>query len=222
MIAALSFPAVAQSPRDVATRLGESVVELTRAGNPTCTATKIGPTKFLTAKHCVTGLDTNFRLEFGFDYSWPKSVTIPIDKKSDGRAEDWATLTTFQDVPKIKIMELGCLEEIYLGMPVAFLGFSYPTAPSFSMGMVSSVEKTRNSSLNSDFTVDVQAGPGASGSSIMSVKSGRIIGVLVEAVMAQRGMGMILVGVQAIRYTDMCDDLPRLAQAEPHGEEISF
>ena len=201
----LSFPALAQSPRAIAEKLEASVVEMTKGGSPACTATKIAPSRFLTARHCVSSIGTNFRLEFGLRYMWPKSVLISLEEKLSSGREDWAVLITSEVNDEIAVMELACDEDVYLGMPVAILGFSFPTAPSFSVGIVASLEKMRAKGSDADFVIDVQAGPGSSGTAVVSMDTGKIIGVLIEGVFRSSGQGAFFVGVQTISETDMCD-----------------
>jgi S1-C subfamily serine protease len=204
--AVFSFPVLAQSPRAVAEKLEKSVVEMTKGGSPACTATKIAPARFLTARHCVSSIGTDFRIEFGLRYMWPKSVLISLEEKRTSGREDWAVLITSEVNDEIASMELACDEGLYLGMPVAVLGFSFPTAPGFSTGVIASLKKMRATGTDSDFVIDVQAGPGSSGSAVVSMDTGKIIGVLIEGVSRSGGQGAFLVGVQTISETDMCDE----------------
>ena len=205
LVVVFAFPAFAQSPRAVAEKLEASVVEMTKGGSPACTATKIAPSRFLTARHCVSSIGTDFRLEFGLRYMWPKSVIISREEKLTSGREDWAVLITSEINDEIAVMELACDEAVYLGMPVAVLGFSFPTAPSFSIGTVASLEKMRANGTDSNFVIDVQAGPGSSGSAVVSMDTGKIIGILIEGVFRSGGQGAFFVGVQTISETDMCD-----------------
>ena len=136
---------------------------------------------------------------------WPKSVLISLEEKLSSGREDWAVLITSEVNDEIAVMELACDEDVYLGMPVAILGFSFPTAPSFSVGIVASLEKMRAKGSDADFVIDVQAGPGSSGTAVVSMDTGKIIGVLIEGVFRSSGQGAFFVGVQTISETDMCD-----------------
>ena len=64
---------------------------MTKGGSPACTATKIAPSRFLTARHCVTSIGTDFRLEFGLRYMWPKSVLISLEEKLTSEANAYTS-----------------------------------------------------------------------------------------------------------------------------------
>lgn len=207
-IAAVTLtPARAGEPlttRQAAELLTASVVEMTTGGAQNCTASKIGPATFLTAAHCARALRDNYRVEHGYAYQYIKSITITVSEKDYQRTEDWAVLHATTVNEDLKTLSLGCTEDIYLGMPVAYAGFPGPVDFAFGVGHVASTKKMRNSNNGADFAIDVQAAPGASGSPIISLDTGSIIGVLVEGIYAQRA-GAFLVGVESIRSLDLCE-----------------
>ena len=207
-IAITSEPARSQetfTPAQAARIIQSSTVALVKNNNEFCTATKIDPRMYLTAKHCV-GQDTDFGLEYKkLTTLWPRYITLPWGTKSDGeRKPDWAIIETTFGAADIQPAKLGCAEEIYLGQPVAVYGYSSHAAPSFSVGYVSSLEPGEDP-WSFDYAIDVQAAPGSSGSAVMSLDTGAIIGVLVEGIAANR-VGFYLIGVQEIKTTPVCLD----------------
>lgn len=189
------------TPKAAAEMLGQSSVQFDRH----CTATKIGPAKFLTAAHCARSIQADWKISrLGkFDYQWVRSITVPVLEKDDDRVFDWAILHTAAENADIPALALGCGEDLYLGQPVAYYGFSNPLQVGFSVGYVASVTKTKTGPYNSDFMVDLQASPGSSGSAIVSLDTGQIIGVLVEGISESRA-GVFLIGVQNIKHEDLC------------------
>jgi len=209
----LSITPVTAEPltnREAAEKLSASVVKLTRGWNFTfCTASKIGPSTFLSAGHCASGVndDTKIINEQGDSSTtqWVKSVTVTTQGKKDDRSEDWMILHATTEEKSLTTLMLGCEDEIYLGMPVAYAGYPAPVDFAFSVGHVLSMNKVTSSYNNLDFVVDVQAAPGASGSPIVNMDTGNIIGVLTEGVMSRR-TGVFGVGVEHIAGLDLCDD----------------
>ena len=194
------------SIREAAELLSSSVVEMTIGGNKTCSASKIGPKTFLTAAHCVRSLWGNYRLEHGFSYQFVKSILITVSKKDDrSRHEDWAILNTTYENDELTALELGCAEDIYLGMPVAYAGYPGPVDFAFGAGYVTSLKKLRKRNQNADFVIDVAAAPGASGSPIISLDTGHIVGILIEGVSEAR-RGDFMAGIESIRSLGACQD----------------
>ncbi len=210
-VALLTAPAQG-APLALVTRAAEllsaSVVRMTVGGSNLCSASKIGPATFLTAAHCARGLRDNYRIERSgsrWGYQFIKSITITVSEKKNGRrSEDWAVLHASTEDEEITALELACSEEIYLGMPVAYAGFPAEVDFAFGIGYVASVNRVDNSGRNdADFVVDLQAAPGASGSPVISLVSGKIIGILTEGVFS--GRVPFLVGIESIKGLDLCD-----------------
>ena len=202
------------SIREAAELLSLSVVEMTTGGAQNCTASKIGPATFLTAAHCARALKDNYRVEHGSAYQYIKSITITVSEKDYKRAEDWAVLHATTVNEDLKTLSLGCSEDIYLGMPVAYAGFPGPVDFAFGAGRVASIKKTRYSDNDADFAIDVQAAPGASGSPIISLDTGNIIGVLTEGIYARRA-GAFLIGVESVKSLDLCEDADQKKDKAP-------
>jgi V8-like Glu-specific endopeptidase len=193
---------------DAAKLLTGSVVQMSVGNRGICTASKISPSTFLTAAHCARSLSDDFRLIHNIDtwsYQFIKSITITVAEKEDGkRKEDWAILHTETENKDLAALQIGCNEKVYLGMPVAYAGYSNPVDFAFSVGYVASVNKITKSGSNSDFLIDVQASAGASGSPIISLDTGRIIGILIEGIRTPQ-RGFFLVGIESIRSLSLCD-----------------
>lgn len=187
------------TPKEAAALLVSSVVEL---NSKSCTASKVGPHQYLTAKHCV-GRDMKLNTK---SYTmWAKSVVMAWQEKKRGnRQEDWAIINTATDTEDMKSLTLGCNEEIYLGMRVAYAGYPNPAEFAFGMGSVTSLLPSRNRSNNLDYMMDVHAAPGASGSPVISMDTGHVVGILTEGVTNSR-IGAFMVGFESIANIDLCD-----------------
>jgi len=183
--------------------LSRGVVKLT-IGAGHCTASKIGPQQFLTAGHCAQFSQGAGRIEYGYQYLFPGWAQVPKVKKSDGRRhEDWAIIHTTDDSDDIETLELGCGEILYEGQMIAYYGYSGDSeSPTFGSGRIASTlpPKGRN---DADFTIDVQAAPGSSGAPIVSIDSGKVIGILTEGVSGPR-VGFYLIGVESVNSLPVC------------------
>lgn len=203
--AAFVIPAHAEMPRkDAVALLDAAVVELRKGSETICTAAKVGPTEYLSARHCTQRLADDYELKLGYTYQFPSSVTIGLN---DG--DDWAVLNVSEEDEEIGSLGLGCDEEVYLGMPVAYMGYPDPVDRAFSVGYVSSVNPTTERMMNTDFVVDVQASHGASGSPIISLDTGNVVGVLIEGV--RGGAGFFMIGAQEVADTPLCGKARLLA-----------
>lgn len=202
-----SFAFGAEMPTSEAAKLlDKSVVEMTIDGKPHCTAAKIGPAEFLTAGHCVRGLKSDYRLLAQANTETVISVTTGVARKDQNRTEDWALLHTATPNDSWDALALGCDEEPYLGMPIAYMGYPSGVQRMFAVGYISSLtprENNRKPIGNSDYIVDLTGAPGASGSPIISLETGHIIGILTEGVI-DRNVGVFAVGIESIKWLDRC------------------
>lgn len=199
-VAVPAVPASAEiTPKEAAALLVASVVEL---NSKSCTASKIGSHQYLTAKHCVS---SKMKLSTKSYSMWAKSVVMAWQDKAKGnRQEDWAVINTATDTDDIVALTLGCNEEIYLGMPVAYAGYPNPAEFAFGMGAVTSLLPSRSRNSNLDYMMDVPAAPGASGSPIISMDTGYVVGILTEGVL-NNSIGAFMVGFESIQNIDLCD-----------------
>lgn len=190
----------------------------TRSGDAFCTATKIGPKEYLTALHCAMSLETHWRLEsVEGEYAFIRSVTASVGEKS-GRGklrEDWAVLnaTAENEAPALP---LGCSDPHYVGESVAYMGFPQGLVRAFGRGYVSTMKGTRN---NADIFVDLPAAPGASGSAVISLDNGHIMGVLTEGVLNTRTTEFYMIGLESIEHLDQCEDW---AERMKYWEEVTI
>lgn len=207
LFAAMPSQAAEKTPAQVAASINPAVFEMEMG----CTATKIGPLHYLTALHCAARLDVNMKLiSMEGEYVFIRSILASTGEKSrvEGRRrrEDWAILVA-ATTSKAPWLPLGCGEKPYLGQQVAYIGFPQDIERQFGMGYVAATGPARSN--GSDFFIDVPGAPGSSGSAIVSLDSGNIIGVLTEGVMNTRTTEFFLVGVETIESLDVCEDWDR-------------
>lgn len=193
------------SAKDAAEYLKTAVV---RVGDDYCSGAKIGPKMFLTAGHCMSGRHfrgLNAKIMYGFETVWAKSILYPISNKDNGKDKDWAIVYTFEDLPKVASLKIACGEKPYLGQKIAYLGYPYPTKYAFGLGYISSLEGTTGSGgNNADILVDMPASGGSSGSVVISMDTGHVVGVLTEVVYGDRS-NIFLTGLESIQNLDQCE-----------------
>jgi V8-like Glu-specific endopeptidase len=200
-------PAVAgMTAKEAAEKLEQSVVAVTYKGDTICTAAKIGPGQFLTALHCLAkgeklvmpnGRILKIRSALvGFEGK-------PMTHGVSGRDEDWAILNTTDDDQYVPALELACTEEAYLGQAVAYMGFPWPTQLMFGLGHVTTVAPMDVNGPNMDIGTDVPAAPGASGSPVISMDTGKILGVLTEGIRGAH-REVFVVGIESVKNMDAC------------------
>lgn len=217
----LAAPAAAESltPKDAAEMLTGAAVEVLHGNRVVCSGAKIGEKQFLTAKHCL-GRDMKVR----WDYSTHavRSVLMGIGDDEDEKGYDWAVLNTFTDSDKIDTLAISCDEEPYLGMPVAYMGFPIPfTEPAFFTGHVASVDPIGRSYYNHNFAVTANAAPGSSGSGIISMDTGFVIGVLTEGVLRDRFYGLIATGIDTFPKEDLCPVIKKEESKSSDGSDLN-
>lgn len=206
---ALTTPAYAEvSIKDAVTLLNESVVPLKNGQSKFCTAFKIGPKQFMTAAHCAGSITSKTKIDRDFTYQFIETVLFPIPKKADDKINDWALITTLTENSALKGLKLGCEEELYVGQRIASMGYPATVGRgqldrAFVTGYISSLTPPDSKYLSQDIVVDMPAAPGASGSPVISLDTGAVVGILVELTTGSRD-GSILTGLQHLPDT-MCN-----------------
>lgn len=196
----------ALSSREVGKLLASSVVRLENGRATFCTAFKIGARRFLTAGHCSKGVNSNTKIVYDTFSQFIKSALITTqEKRGGGRTEDWMILNATYGNAQIETLVLGCYDEIYLGMPIAYGGYPSPLNFTVGFGRVISVERADNYANDLDFVIDVHAAPGSSGSPVINIDTGNVIGILTEGVTGGRA-GAFAVGIESIGNLDICED----------------
>lgn len=204
----LSVPAMADLTKKQAADLlyNSTVAVLFGGSEPGCSASKIGPGAFLTARHCIDPT-MKFLTKSG-QILTPRSVYAGMEKKKDGkRYEDWAIVYTSQDDTSIPVLPLGCERDIYLGMDVAYGGYPVPTRYTLAFGAVVSIGPLYSQGNNADYVMDIAASPGSSGSPVISMETGEVVGILTEGVFADRA-GVWAIGFESIKSLDVCSEPP--------------
>lgn len=194
--------------REAAEKLQKSVAAVTYRSQTICSAAKIGPGQFLTAFHCLQWGETItlqngriLKIKSVLATMQPKPVDTANKAKKE-RDEDWAILNTVDDDESVVALELGCNDTPYLGMQVAYAGFPAPTQYAYGSGHITSVFPMDGTSNNLDYAMDVHAAPGASGSAVISMDTGRVIGILTEGVPSR--VGFYMVGIESVKNLDAC------------------
>lgn len=192
--------------------LDGAIVELKKGTTFQCTAARVDMgtvfNPFLTARHCITRIPQDYRLDPGYGYFDVNMVALPTEFD-----DDWAVVFTMDDVEEDtpNALKLACNEEVYPGMPIAYAGYPYPFGRTFFSGEVVSVEDMKFKFPKSDIIISQSAHGGASGSPVISMDTGHVIGVLIE------GIGNF-VGIQEVKGTPLC---PNENTTEEDGPAVS-
>ena len=196
------------SVKEAVSSLSSSTVVLESNGSKVCTASKIGPSTYITAGHCIWGAtDSKFRINKDYDYHYVKSVTFSVLSNNDGASyEDWAILNTSSDNKDRPALVVSCEDEPRLGLPVATMGYPNPAKKEvFGMGYISSIGSIDSYSSNTEIIVDVPGNPGASGSPIISMESGKVVGILIEIAVGH-AIGSTMTGITSIDTVGLCPE----------------
>jgi len=174
-VATVLLPAMRGQPMSAVSAfelLDQSVVEFTfQPGVTMCSATMIDTNTYLTAAHCDPGTTRTFIVNKDGD----RVLAVSFERAEDG--SDWAIVHTEEDIPGVVPLAVSCRFTVKIGEPVAYLGYPYPLERFYSEGVIVSEGGTRI-----DYpplpTTSLHGGTGASGSAIISLVTGKIIGVL--------------------------------------------
>ncbi len=200
-VAAGSTPAQSAglSPRMAVGVLTPSLVHVVRNGRDICTAFKVAPATYLTARHCTTKDVSRDLLRVGSRYRFVEQYITPDDPK-----DDWAVIKTGYNNPRLLALGVGCNEEVYLGMPVAYAGYPEPLGLTMVMGHIILIEPTpKIPSRNSEYVMDNTTNKGASGSPVISLRTGNVIGILIQLI-GTRSFPRYATGIKSIKSTLLC------------------
>lgn len=190
------------------TLLSSAVAKLRQNNKDSCTAFKVGPKQYMTASHCVGGFPLSapiltIFIEEGYIIEQVRSFTISNQKKKGGKLEDWAVINTVDDTDQVAL-SLACTEEVEPADRVATYGYPGMSHPQFSTGIVTG-EGPHTSGHGSEIIVSLHVDGGASGSPVISLETGSVIGVLTEGIPGR--FGQIGTGLEKISNSDMCEDV---------------
>ncbi len=204
LLAITSTPAQSAnlSPREAANTLSASVVHLVRNGSDRCTAFKVAPATYLTARHCAKRDVSRDFLRVGSRYRFVEQYIASNEPK-----DDWAIVKTGYNDPLIPKLNIGCDEEVYLGMPVAYAGYPIPLGLTVATGYIISIEPTpKMLSRNSEYATNTRANIGASGSPFISLDTGNVIGILTQLI-GTKNNPKYATGIESIKNTSLCREV---------------
>lgn len=200
--------------------LTHSVARLLQNGNEICTVSKIAPKRFLTARHCVSNYPN---AEFMVQYNAPSDegrgvissleyaivTSVHVGGRSKGKGgrgtADWAVLYVDEGIESMRELRFECVEPPRMGQDLATMGYPSPMGRYYSEGFISSLEDTTgaNPTLRSwDFYASLLGAPGSSGAPVVSLTSGRLVGIMVGGVVTR--VGPIAAGMQATSIRELC------------------
>jgi V8-like Glu-specific endopeptidase len=201
---ALSAQLAPLGPKEAADILVPSLAHLVRNGSDRCTAFKVAPATYLTAKHCTRKDVSRDFLRVDSRYRFVEQYITPDEPK-----DDWAIIKTGYNDPRVRSLRVGCDEKIYLGMPVAYAGYPSPLDLTMVMGRVISTLPIKSPFSKSEFATNVTGGAGASGSPVISLDTGDVIGILTEGIIngSFRRQHEFAAGVENIKNTSLCREV---------------
>jgi hypothetical protein len=181
--------------------LDQSVVEYTYAvGENMCSATMIGENTYISAAHCKIDNLPMYIVNDDLDF-------VAVDRVDASVTRDWMIIYTKEDVPGVVPIAVSCsTDPWYIGMPVAYLGYPWPLDRYYSEGIIVNLEYYRgvpeDHPLNIPLT-SLNGGPGSSGSGIIDLRTGELIGVLSTGLPGSRGH-ILGVGITPITEIPQC------------------
>jgi Trypsin-like peptidase domain len=193
-----------QAPRGFAGKLWASTLALYGSKGPVnhflCTAEPIakidGGYRILSAGHCVqltpAGLQFSVAEEIGGARTPVTLIKAVLSDKLDFAIFDLKTTKSYT------VFELGNLNELNVGEETVNPNFALGLGKQLSLGIVSSMPLVSSEDCTDDcignFLVQEYAGPGASGSAILSAKTHKVLGILVY----EFGQGQVGFAVEPI------------------------
>ena len=185
----LISPAQAELTRyEAVEALTKGTAVIQRWSSKFCTTWKARERVFVTAAHCRGSITDSVQIKRStdFGYTYIKSYTVPVEEKSNGKKQDWMILHTTSVMEDMVALPLGCGDEVKIGMSVA-VGH-YPAGLNFSVsfGHVMTMDVT-SGRHNAVIAMDAHAAPGSSGAPVISMETGRVIGIHIEGLVSRFG-----------------------------------
>jgi len=192
--------------------LQPSIAKLKRSGSFICTAWKFGSVEWATAWHCLamTGKEYTVHTQKPDENTGGlrlkvKSILIPVEKgEKKNNYEDWGVMRVDQTTPDIPALAVDCKYDVVLGESVAYMGFPQSGREQlemFSTGIVTNIKPGKTKPWH--FAADLVGGPGASGSPVIALKTGDVIGFLTRGIGSR--MGLMSVGMESVAGMDYCE-----------------
>lgn len=162
-----------------------------------CTAEPIekidGGYRILSAGHCVQEQPAGVTFSIAEEINGP-TLPVTLVKAYDGDGMDFS-LFDLKTTKTYQLFELGDENELSIGDQTINPNFSLGLGKQLSRGIVSSMPMGNNQECDDGscvgkFLVQQYAGPGASGSAIISAKSHKVVGLLVSEFGAQVGFAI--------------------------------
>ena len=188
-------------------RSGSAVMK--RWSQKFCSTWKVADKTFVTAKHCASGINSNItvrQLGDTWDSSTVRSVTIPIGSDKEGnKDQDWITYTIHDTMKDMVALPRGCGHELKIGEPIA-IGH-YPAGLNFSVsfGSVITLDTDLGRRSNAVIAIDGAAAPGSSGAAVISMETGKVIGIIIEGIVSR--FGAFAIGLESVDNFYLCDGL---------------
>lgn len=194
--------------------LSKGTAVMQRWSSKFCTVWKAQEKVFVTAGHCRSSVNTSVQIKQSgkYDYTYIKSISLPISsQKGGGKDEDWMVLHTEDVMDDMVALPIGCGDELKMGEPVA-IGH-YPAGLDFSVsfGHIMTLDVDNNRS-NAVIATDAAAAPGSSGAPVISMETGRVIGMVIEGIVSR--FGAFAVGLESVENLDLCENLVKEDERE--------
>lgn len=205
LVLALLFPSTVgsiQSPKGFAGKLWASTFALYGTKNDIshflCTAEPIEKTatgyRLLTAGHCVQNVPADVKFSVAEEIGAPLSPITLVKVYLGGNID--FSLFDFPTTKQYTVFALGDESTLRVGDQTINPNFALGVGKQLSLGTVASMpivvsKECADGECAGDFIVQEYSGPGASGSAVFSVKTQKIVGLLVwEFDKGQAGFGV--------------------------------
>lgn len=216
VVLGLSAPAYAESEREALIeafeRISPSVGALyaLESGGDfvfLCSATAVdhheGKTVILTANHCLKK-GVSYLINFGDNtlrpltvWKVPHYIADPEDERIYGEPETDMAFFLMEGVD-VPLLAMGDADAILRGQGVVMVGYPLGVAKIAYEGMVAGTFDRPNHNLDRYTLLQIFGAPGSSGSAVVDVESGEIVGVLVAA--KDVGVGLPVIFATPISY----------------------